>query len=164
MSTAVFPGSFDPVTLGHVDLIRRAAVLFDQVIVAVGRHPSKKGCFPVDRRMEMLGRVCADYGNVSVQSYEGLTVDFLRKTGAHVMVRGIRNMQDMENERMLSDVNRRIDPETETVLLFTDPAYADISSSVVRELGSYHRSLKGLVPECVRGEIENYLADESAGR
>ncbi len=143
----LYPGSFDPVTLGHLDIIRRASALYDRVIVAVGHNPAKAGCFPVAQRLEMIRRVTAEFGNVSVASYEGLTVRFAVKCGVQVMIRGIRSASDFDAEWALAQVNRSIAPQVETILMAAPAELRHISSSAVREMAAFGADVTGYVPE-----------------
>ena len=143
----VYPGSFDPVTVGHVDVIRRAGRLFDRVVVAVLHNPAKAGCFPVAQRLDMLRRACAGMEGVSVASFDGLLVDFVRQAGACAVVRGIRAIGDYEAEKTMADINARLMPEMETVFLTTRPELACVSSSAVRELAAFGGGFAFMVPE-----------------
>lgn len=153
MKIAVFAGSFDPITLGHEDIVRRAAQLFDKVIVAVGVNSDKHGRFSVEQRMEWVRQTFADLKQVEVVQYEGLTTEFCRSVGATVLVRGVRNGIDLAYEQQIADLNRRIAPEIETVLLMTRPQLSDVSSSAVRELLRYGKSVEAMVPNKIK--IEN---------
>lgn len=131
---AVFPGTFDPMTIGHLDLLRRAAALFDRVVVAVGVNTGKQALFPLDERLARIRRATAGMANVEVETYEGTTVDFCLAHCARYIVRGIRNIADFEYERNIADINRLLCPDIETVFLTADPRLAVVSSSMVREL------------------------------
>lgn len=154
MSTAVYPGSFDPVTNGHLDIIRRGAALFDRVIVAVLHNPSKQGLFPVEKRLEMLRRVCAQLPNVQVDSFQGLLVDYVRQTGADVILRGLRSSKDLEAELPMAQLNRSMLPKAETLFLPASPQHLFTSSSAVREIGSFGGDVTPFVPACIRQEVE----------
>ncbi len=143
----VYPGSFDPITEGHMDIIRRAAAMYDRVIVAVLRHPTKPGCFTWEERVGMIRRACAGLPNVEAESFSGLTTAFARERRACAMVRGLRAASDFEPERELAQINQRLAPEIETVFLITRPEHTAISSSSVREMASYGCNLTGFVPE-----------------
>jgi pantetheine-phosphate adenylyltransferase len=160
----LFPGSFDPVTVGHLDLIRRASQLVDELIVAVGFNPEKNGMFPIEQRMAILQKCCHDLPNVQIDAYSGLTVEYCRKHDIHVMFRGVRNAGDYEAEWNLAQINQRLEPGIETVLLLSRPEHSMISSSVVREAAGLGRKLHGFVPDEVREEIEAYIAGRTAGR
>ena len=149
----VYPGSFDPVTTGHMDVIERACRQWDRVIVAVLRNPAKPGCFSVPQRMELLKKACAHLPQVTVASFDGLTVDFVRSCGARTMVRGLRSAQDFDSERSLAHVNEAIAPEIETVFLMCRPEHSHVSSSAVREMASYGAPVTGFVPAALEKEI-----------
>jgi pantetheine-phosphate adenylyltransferase len=133
-STAVFPGSFDPVTIGHVDLVRRATRLFDKVIVGVGSNSEKKYMFTEERRIQMTTEAFSGIERVVVMPYSGLTVDFCKKNHAHFIIRGIRGASDYEFEKSISVVNHSLNSEIETVFLLSDPKHESISSTIVRDI------------------------------
>ncbi|MBR4069766.1 MAG: pantetheine-phosphate adenylyltransferase [Bacteroidaceae bacterium] len=143
---AIFPGTFDPFTRGHYSVVRRALSMFDEVVIAIGVNALKRPMFTIEERMAMLESLFANEPRVKVISYSGLTVDVARECGAQFMLRGVRSVIDFEYERSIADVNREISG-LETVMLFTEPMYAHISSSVVRELISYGRDVTAFVPE-----------------
>jgi pantetheine-phosphate adenylyltransferase len=149
MRRAVFPGSFDPITLGHENIIRRALTMFDEIVVAVGVNSTKKTKFTLDQRLEMLRLVFKDVPQVRIESYKGLTVDFCAEIDAYWMLRGVRNGGDFEYERTIAQMTKRLNSSLETVILFTDPEYAPISSSVVRDILSNGGSIKEFVPRAV---------------
>lgn len=149
MRTAVYPGSFDPPTVGHVDVMRRAARLFDKLIVAVGRSAAKGNLFSVEERLEMLCELTDKLENVEVQSFSGLLVGFAAQSGATALVRGLRALSDFENEFQMALTNRRLAPEIETVFLMTSPEHMFISSSIVREVASLGGDITNLVPPLV---------------
>lgn len=154
----VFPGSFDPVTNGHMDLIRRGAAIFDEVVVAVLHNPAKAGKFSVDKRLELLSKACADLPNVRFDASDGLLVDYLRRVGAKVVLRGLRNTSDFEMEAQMAQLNRQMAPETESLFLVTAPQYASLSSSVVREIGSFGGDITPFVPAAIAQEVANILS------
>jgi len=131
MKIAVFPGSFDPITAGHEDLIKRAASLFDHIIVAIGENSQKKYLFPLDQRLNWLEEVFEDFDNISVDSYVGLTVRFCKEKDANFIVRGLRNSNDFEYEKQISQLNNIIGEGVETAFLVSRPEYSHISSSIV---------------------------------
>lgn len=141
----LFPGSFDPFTLGHADIVQRALGLFDEVVVAVGYNEQKKGWMPVEERVEAIRKLYKDEPRVTVESYTGLTVDFARGKGVTAIVRGVRTTADFEYEMQLADVNRQL-TGIETVLLPASPQLASLSSSVVRELASFGHDVSGFLP------------------
>ena len=147
MSSAVYPGSFDPCTNGHLDIIERSAQLFDKVIVAVLTNSSKTPVFTVSERIELLKTATADYSNVEVCSFSGLLVDFLRKIDVKVVIKGIRAVSDFEYEFQMALTNKALYPELETLFMHSSQEYMFLSSSVVREVAKYGGSLTGLVPE-----------------
>ena len=151
--TAVFPGTFDPITLGHQDLIRRAADLFGTVIVAVAVAHHKKTLFTLDERLAQVREVMQVSTNVQVQSFTGLMIDFARANSAQVMVRGVRSVTDFDYEAQLAGMNRSLAPEVDTVILTPDSRYQFISSTLVREIAS----LKGEVAQFVAPTIHQKL-------
>ncbi|MBE5796099.1 MAG: pantetheine-phosphate adenylyltransferase [Clostridiales bacterium] len=149
----VYPGSFDPVTTGHLDVIRRAASLFDEVIVAVMHNVNKRGCFPVEERMALIEKAAAEIPNVRVDKWDGLLVDYVRMSGASCVVRGLRAVSDFESEMTMAQVNAQLLEGMETVFLMTKPEHGCISSSVVREAASFGADISAFVPECIAEEI-----------
>lgn len=131
---AVFPGSFDPITQGHVELVKRAVPLFDQIIVAVGINSSKKYLFSLEKRMEWLEDVFSKYPKVKVDTYVGLTAHFCQKVGAQYMLRGLRNASDFDYEKTISQLNKIVGDGLETVFLISEPEYSHYSSTIVREI------------------------------
>lgn len=142
---ALFPGSFDPFTIGHKSLVERALPLFDRIVIAVGENSGKSSASSADARVEAIRRLFADDPRVTVTAYSGLTVDVCRSVGARWLLRGVRSLTDFEYEKNLADINRRISG-IETVLLYTLPEYAPISSSVVRELDRYGYDVSTFLP------------------
>lgn len=138
MRIAVFPGSFDPLTKGHEEIVRKAVPLFDKVYVAVGENANKQSCFTLEQRLLWIRRAFADEPSVEVAVYEGLTVDFCRKVNARFIVRGLRNSLDFQYEKDIAEANRHLAPEVETIFLVSTPALAHVSSSLVRELYHHH--------------------------
>ncbi|MFT5919673.1 MAG: pantetheine-phosphate adenylyltransferase, partial [Granulosicoccus sp.] len=131
---AIFPGSFDPITKGHQDIITRASVMFDQLIVAIGTNSTKKYFFSMERRKEMIQEAVADLGNVTVEEYSGLTVDYCKKVGSNFIVRGLRTSADFEFERGIGQMNRAMYPNLETVFLLSEPELSAINSTIVRDI------------------------------
>ncbi|PAF22042.1 pantetheine-phosphate adenylyltransferase [Terribacillus saccharophilus] len=154
MTIAMYPGSFDPVTNGHVDIIQRAAAIFDKVIVAVAVNSKKKPLFNEEERMELLRQSVRHISNVSVVKSEGLTVDFARKYDVKVLVRGLRAVSDFENEMQISGINRHIEPGIETIFITADSAYNFLSSSIVKEAASFRADISKLVPPPVQEAIK----------
>ena len=159
MRIALYPGSFDPVTYGHLDVIRRAARMFDKVVVGVSNNPKKTPTFTLEERTEMIRRVCAEEGltNVEIGSYQCLLVDYAVEVGAEVIVRGLRAVADFEYEFQMSLANHKLHPEIETIFLNTLERNLFISSSVVREIVSYGGSIKSFVPASIAGDIMKKL-------
>ena len=165
MSRAIclFAGSFDPVTNGHLSIIRRAASRFDRVFVAVMCNPAKQGAFTVGERLAMLAEVCAHYGNVRVLAGEGLTAALAAQLNANVLLRGVRGMQDLESELTMARVNRRLNPGLETIFLPPEEGCEDVSSSLVRELASLGADFSAYVPPQVRDRIVNKYSKGGSG-
>ncbi len=147
---AVFPGTFDPVTLGHVDIVRRGLTLFDKIIIALGVNTNKKNLFSEDQRLEWMRRIFEKESRVEVNKYEGLTVQFCRETGAHFILRGLRNGIDFDYETHIAQVNRKLDPGIETVFMNCAAEYSYISSTIVRDLIIYKGDFSSLVPAEVK--------------
>lgn len=146
---AIYPGSFDPVTKGHIDILERASKMFDKVIIAVLKNSSKKSFLPVKDRVELIKQSIKDIKNAEVAFFEGLTVEYARKTGARFLIRGLRAVSDFEYEMQLSQANMSIAPDIGTVFLITKPKYNFISSGIVKELASYGEDVSKFVPESV---------------
>jgi len=146
---AIYPGSFDPVTNGHLDLIARAAKMFDHLVVAILRNSAKNPLFTVEERVSMLSEGTAEFGNVSVSTFDGLLVDFAREERAHAVVRGIRAISDYEYELQMALMNRRLAPDVETIFLMPDAKYSFVSSRLVKEVFQLGGSVEGLVPRFV---------------
>ena len=150
---AVFPGSFDPITNGHIDLVRRFAPLFDKIIVAVGVNSQKKGLFPLEQRMAWLVAVFAEDANVEVGSFEGLTVNYCKEQGAEYLIRGLRNASDFDYEKTISQLNTIIGDGLETVFFISKPEYSHISSTIVREIIKGKGDISSFVPELIVEDI-----------
>ena len=146
---AIYPGSFDPLTNGHLDLIARAAKIFDHLVVAILRNSQKNPLFSVEERVAMLSEGTAEFGNVSVSTFDGLLVDFAREQRAHAVVRGIRAISDYEYEFQMALMNRRLSPDVETIFLMPDAKYSFVSSRLVKEVYRLGGSVDGLVPKFV---------------
>ena len=159
-SHALFPGTFDPVTLGHLDLIRRAARLFDRVTVAVAQHPSKRELLPHAQRLELLREVTADLPGCSVERLEGLVVDGARALGCNVIVRGARSATDFDYEAQLGRTNAALAPEIETVLLASSPRTVHVSSTLARQIAIMGGALDALVPEPVARALRASLSPD----
>jgi len=152
-ASAMYPGTFDPITLGHEDLVRRATRLFDKVIVAIAANPSKEPMFSLDERVELARTVLADMDSVEVMGYSGLTVDFARDNGLQAIVRGLRAISDFEYEFQLANMNRHLNEEVESVFLTPAETYTYISSSLVREICS----MGGDISEFVSPKVKDAL-------
>jgi pantetheine-phosphate adenylyltransferase len=146
MKTALFPGSFDPLTIAHADILKRALPLFDRVVIGIGINSTKQSFLPADVRKDMVKAVFAGYDNIEVQSYEGLTVDFCKKINATYMIRGIRSVGDFEYERAIAQINQTMMPEMETILLLSKPEYSAISSTIVRDILRNHGDVTPFLP------------------
>ncbi|MBE6778473.1 MAG: pantetheine-phosphate adenylyltransferase [Ruminococcaceae bacterium] len=155
MRIAICPGSFDPVTLGHMDIIRRASNLFDKVIVVVMTNSSKKPLFDQVERMELLNRAVAQEGlrNIVVDCYDGLLADYVKLRGATVVVKGLRAMSDFEYEFQMALTNRKLNPQAETVFLTTTAEHMYLSSSLVKQVAHYGGDVSDLVPSCILPDI-----------
>jgi len=155
----VCPGSFDPVTMGHLDIIGRAAGLYDEVIVAVLINVTKKSLFTVDERVEMLREVTARYGNVKIDRFHGLLVDFCATNGVTAVIKGLRAVSDFEYEMQMAQMNYRM-AKVETLFMTTNPLYSFLSSSLVKEIARYGGDVSGLVPDLVLSRLRERLAAE----
>lgn len=153
MRKAVYPGSFDPVTFGHLDIIERASRVVDEVIVAVLVNSSKKPLFTIEERVSMLGQATKQFPNVRIETFQGLTVDFARSVGANVMVRGLRAVSDFESEMQIAQTNHSLNPEIDTVFFTTSLEYAFLSSTIVREVASYGSDVSNMVPDVVAEKL-----------
>lgn len=147
---ALFPGSFDPITLGHVDIITRALPLFDEIRIAVGTNSAKNYLFSLEQRIAWITETFADEDKVKVVTYDGLTVDFALQEGVNFLLRGLRNPADFEFEKAIAQANREMTPELETVFLLTSARFAYISSSIVREVFNYSGDFTKFVPDAVK--------------
>ena len=154
---AAFPGSFDPPTLGHLDIIRRAAGLFDELLVVIAENRKKKYLFSSAERIKMLRRLTKDFGNVSVTICDSLIVNFLQKQGIRLLVRGIRGMEDFSYEFELSMMNKALDSTIETIFMTTDPEYLILRSSSIKELASFGGDVSGMVPPPVAEALRKKL-------
>jgi pantetheine-phosphate adenylyltransferase len=155
----VCPGSFDPCTNGHLDIIGRAAGLYDEVIVAVLINMTKKSLFTVDERVEMLREITARYGNVKIDRFHGLLVDFCATNGVTAVIKGLRAVSDFEYEMQMAQMNYRM-AKVETLFMTTNPLYSFLSSSLVKEIARYGGDVSGLVPDVVLSRLRDRLAAE----
>ncbi len=147
--TALFPGSFDPFTAGHLNILKRALAMFDEVVVAIGINIDKRGHFPTERKIEIIRQATAGLEGVSITKYDSLTVDICRELGIRHIVRGVRNMIDFETERSIADANRRLAPEIDTIIIPTAQEFAHISSTAVRDLIKHGGDTSLFIPENV---------------
>ena len=157
----VYPGSFDPITVGHMDIIRRSAALFDRVIVAVLHNPAKCGCFPLNERLDMIRKACAGIVQVEVDSFDGLLMDYCRMRQAQVVVRGLRAVSDFESEFQMAQVNHQVEPNVETLFMMTLPEHAYISSSVVRELASFGGNIVPFLPAEILHQVQEHFRKQA---
>ena len=158
---ALYPGSFDPLTLGHLDVIERGASLFDQLVVAVLRNPSKNPCFSVEQRLEQIHLATAHLNNVSVAAFDGLTVDFAQDCGSDVILRGLRALSDFEYELQIAHTNKSLAPQLETLFLATATAHSFLSSSVVKEVARFGGSVGHMVPRGVAQDLARLFNQSS---
>ena len=157
MRTGIYPGTFDPVTLGHWDLILRAAKLVDHLIVGVLHNHAKNPIFSLEERMCFLGELSEGFPNIEIATFSGLTVDYARQRGAGLIIRGVRAYSDFEYEFQMALTNRKLAPELETVFLMPKGENSVISSRIVREVGSFGGDISGLVPESLKEKIASKL-------
>ena len=160
MRVAVYPGSFDPVTLGHIDIIQRTSKMFDKVIIGVLKNRSKSPLFTAEERVELLKEVTADIPNVEVQSFQGLLIDFVRQNQANVIVRGLRAITDFEYELQMSQTNHKLSPNVETMFLTTSIEYSYLSSTTVREIAAFGGDVTQFVPQAVAVELEKKMKEK----
>jgi pantetheine-phosphate adenylyltransferase len=156
--TAVYPGTFDPITNGHVDILSRGGTLFDRIIVAILRNPDKEPLFPLEERVEILKSVVSRWSNVEVESFDGLLVDFARARGAQVIVRGLRALSDFEYEFQMTLMNQRLEPGLQTVFMMPSEAYSYVSSRLVKEVARLGGDVTGLVPPEVVTRLKRRFA------
>ncbi len=154
MKTAIYPGSFDPITKGHLDVLERAASIFDRVIIVVSVNTSKQSFISTEDRIRLIKECCKDLKNVEVDFYDGLTVNYAKEKGANVLIRGLRAVSDFEYEMQLSQVNNALEPQINTVFLITKPKYNFISSSSIREIAIMKGDVSKFVPEPVQKFLE----------
>lgn len=160
MTRAIYPGSFDPVTYGHLDIIKRSSTMFDEVIVGVLNNSAKHPLFSTQERVEMLEEAVKEIDNVKVICFDGLLIDFMRENDISVIVRGLRAITDFDYELQIAQSNRKVSKETiDTVFLTTSIEYAYLSSSIVREYASYGTDVSDFVPEFVVGKLENRFSN-----
>jgi len=154
---AVYPGSFDPITLGHVNIIERVSRQFDQVIVLVANSRKKNYLFSPAERQSMVGSALNHLNNIQVELFEGLTVDFAAKAGAHALIRGLRTVSDFDSEMAMAEVNSQLNSSLETFLIFAEPKYRCVSSQLVKEVAQLGGNLQGLLPNIVEQKLKEKL-------
>ncbi len=157
MKIAVYPGSFDPITLGHLNIVKRASRIFDKVYVCVGVNSAKRPTFSAEERVNFVERVTRKYGNVETAMCEGLIVDFARSVGAGFMIKGLRAVSDFDMEFQIALLNKKLAPEIETVFLTADEKYTYLSSSIAREMALYNADLNKVVPREIIGDVQKKL-------
>jgi len=150
---ALCPGTYDPITEGHRDVIERCVRIFDVVIVAVSKSAKKKPLYPLKKRVEFIKRIFKSYKKVRVISFEGLLIDLAEKENVNIIVKGLRAISDFESEFQMAQINKKLNPKIETMFFVTHPKYAYLSSSVVKEVASFNGCIKGLVPEEIESDI-----------
>ncbi|ASE35828.1 MULTISPECIES: pantetheine-phosphate adenylyltransferase [Staphylococcus] len=155
LTKAVIPGSFDPITYGHIDIIQRSATRFDEIHVCVLKNSSKSGLFSLDERIELIEESVKDLDNVQVHNFNGLLVDFCTKIGAQTIIRGLRAVSDFEYELRLTSMNKKLNDEVETMYMMTSTNYSFISSSVVKEVAQYKANVSDFVPEHVERALND---------
>lgn len=160
MRIAVYPGSFDPITNGHLDIIERAAKVYDKVVIGVLNNSNKKPLFTVDERAELIQRVTIHIPNVEVDTFSGLLVDFAQAKNASVIVKGLRTVADFEYEFQMALLNKALNSDFETMFMMTDTKYSYISSSMIKEVAKYHGQLEGLVPNSIIRDIKDRFSNE----
>lgn len=156
---AVYPGSFDPITLGHIDIIRRIQPILGEMTVLISQHSSKKYLFTIEERMELARRALKGIPGVNVDWHEGLTVDYVREKGAKVIVRGLRAVTDFEYELVMANMNKKLAPQIETMIVFASPEFYYVSSNTVKEVAMNGGTVKDLVPSVVDKALKNKFAD-----
>ncbi|AYD40027.1 pantetheine-phosphate adenylyltransferase [Clostridium fermenticellae] len=147
MKIAVYPGSFDPITNGHLDIIKRACKVFDKVIIGVLVNPNKAGLFTIDERVELITKVVKNIPNVEVESFSGLLINFMKKKESKIIIKGLRAVSDFEYELQMSLMNKKLDPEIETVFMMTSAINSFLSSSAVKQVAIFDGCIKDLVPD-----------------
>jgi len=154
MKKVIYPGTFDPVTNGHIDIVQRASDLFDQIIVTVAKNPTKTALFSVEERLEMLKEVLKDFQNVLVDSFDGLVVEHAKQVGAVGIIRGLRAVSDFEYEFQMALMNRKLDSEIATILLMPHARYTYLNSTIIRNLAQFHGNVSEFVPPIVENKLK----------
>lgn len=153
MKIAVFPGSFDPITIGHVDIVKRSIPLFDKIIVSIGVNTQKKNLFSLEQRTQWIQKVFQDYPSIEVSSYTGLTINYCKEIGAEYLLRGIRSASDFEYEKTIAHLNHTMDAQIETILMLSPPEYSSISSTIVREIIMGKGDVSKFVPKEIATDL-----------
>ncbi|MDO8580211.1 MAG: pantetheine-phosphate adenylyltransferase [Candidatus Omnitrophota bacterium] len=161
--TAIYPGSFDPVTYGHIDLIKRASKIFENIIVAVANNTQKKTLFSAQERMALLKKATQGIKGVTVENFDGLVIEFARQRGSNVLIRGLRMISDFEFEFQMALTNRRLDEEVETVFLMPSEGYSYLSSTLIKEAASLGADIRSFVPDFVAERLKEKLKNKSLG-
>lgn len=161
MQIAVCPGSFDPVTNGHVDIFERASAIFDEVVIGVFHNPNKKPMFTMEQRVELIKESTKHIKNIRVDSFSGLLNEYVKQQNANVIIRGLRATKDFEYEFQRALLIKKIDSEIETIFMMTSSEYSFLSSSGIKELAKFNGNIKGLVPECVEIRIKQRMNENS---
>jgi pantetheine-phosphate adenylyltransferase len=157
MKIGVYPGTFDPITNGHIDLIRRSLQIFDKVIVAVAPNPKKKPLFDIEERVEMIRESTKDIPNVQIEIFEGLLAEYMKRKGVHAIIRGLRAISDFEHEFMMAQINRKLDSDVETVFLTPSEEFSYITSTAIKEVASYGGIVKDFVPPGVARRLQDHF-------
>lgn len=157
MNICIYPGSFDPITNGHLDIIKRSSQLFDKVIVGIIQNPNKNSFFTLEERIDLIKKATNSIHNIEIDNFTGLLIDFAKKKNARVIIRGLRAISDFEYEFQMASMNHKLDPKIETVFMMTNIKYSYLSSSMVKEVGLLGGCIKDLVPEIINDDINRKL-------
>ncbi len=154
VSAVIYPGTFDPITIGHINIIKRALRIFDKVIIAVSEDTVKKTLFTVEERVKMIKEALKGYKNVEIETFKGLLMDYAKKKGINTILRGLRTVQDFEYELQMALANKKLNPQCETIFMMTEGAYSYFSSSLIKEIASLKGNVKSMVPSSVEKMIK----------
>lgn len=157
----IYPGTFDPITIGHVNIIKRALRIFDKVVIAIAEDTSKNTLFTAEERVKMVRETLKGYRNVEVETFKGLLMDYARKRGIHTILRGLRTVQDFEYELQMALANKKLNPDCETIFMMTEGAYSYFSSSLIKEIASLGGNIKTMVPPCVERMLKKKFSHKS---
>lgn len=157
----IYPGTFDPITIGHVNIIKRALRIFDKVVIAIAEDTSKNTLFTAEERVKMVRETLKGYRNVEVETFKGLLMDYARKKGIHTILRGLRTVQDFEYELQMALANKKLNPDCETIFMMTEGAYSYFSSSLIKEIASLGGNIKTMVPPCVERMLKKKFSHKS---